>query len=70
VLVGIDLTTGAALHTARIDSGCIKIQVAQDRRMFVLNSDNSLTVLNSVTGNAEKAVRTVGFMRPRVTLTC
>ena len=62
-LAGIDITTGAAALTARLDSGCSQIQVAPDhRRLFVLNTANSLTAVNSATGKVEKTIRTTGFL--------
>jgi DNA-binding beta-propeller fold protein YncE len=62
-LAGIDTVTGRALRPVRLDSGCAQIGVAPDRdRLFVLSTDESLTVVNSVTGQAEKTIRTAGFI--------
>jgi hypothetical protein len=62
-LVGVDVTTGAALRPVRLDSGCGQVEVAPDqRRVFVLNADNSLTVVNSMTGQVDRTIRTAGFM--------
>jgi DNA-binding beta-propeller fold protein YncE len=62
-LVGIDITTGAALRPVRLDSGCDQVEVAPDgRRLFVLNTDNSLTALNSMTGQVDRTIRTTGFI--------
>ena len=62
-LVGIDLATGAALRPVRLDSGCDQLEVAPGQRgLFVLSTDNSLTVVNSMTSRVEKTIRTTGFM--------
>jgi DNA-binding beta-propeller fold protein YncE len=62
-LVGIDIMTGATLRPVRLDSGCEQVEVAPDqRRLFVLNTDNSLTSVNSATGQVEKTIRTAGFI--------
>jgi DNA-binding beta-propeller fold protein YncE len=62
-LVGIDIMTGAALRPVRLDSGCDQVEVTPDqRRLFVLNADNSLTAVNSMTGQVEKRIRTTGFI--------
>ena len=62
-LAGIDTMTGTALRPVRLDSGCARIEVAPDRgRLFVLSGDESLTVVNSVTGQVEKTIRTAGFI--------
>jgi DNA-binding beta-propeller fold protein YncE len=62
-LVSIDIMTGAALRSAHLDSGCDQVEVAPDqRRLFVLNSDSSLTAVNSMTGQVETTIRTTGFI--------
>lgn len=62
-LVGIGTVTGAALPAVRLDSLCDQIEVAPDRsRIFVLSADESLTVVNSMTGQVEKTIRTAGFI--------
>jgi DNA-binding beta-propeller fold protein YncE len=62
-LVSIDIMTGAALRPVRLDSGCDQVEVTPDqRRLFVLNTDNSLTAVNSMTGQVEKTIRTTGFI--------
>jgi DNA-binding beta-propeller fold protein YncE len=62
-LVGIDMTTGAALRPVRLDSGCDQVEVAPNqRRLLVLSSDNSLTGVNNMTGQVEKTIRTAGFI--------
>jgi DNA-binding beta-propeller fold protein YncE len=62
-LAGLDTVTGRALRPVRLDSGCAQIGVAPDRdRLFVLSTDESLTVVNSVTGQVEKTIRTAGFI--------
>jgi DNA-binding beta-propeller fold protein YncE len=62
-LVGMDLMTGAAFRPVRLDSGCYQVKVTPDqRRLFVLNDDNSLTAVNSMTSQVEKTIRTTGFI--------
>jgi hypothetical protein len=62
-LVGVDITTGAALRPVRLDSGCDQVEVAPDqRRVFVLSTDNSLTAVNSTTGQVDETIRTAGFI--------
>lgn len=62
-LAGIDTMTGRALRSVRLGSGCTQIEVAPDRdRLLVLSGDESLAVVNSVTGQLEKTIRTAGFM--------
>jgi DNA-binding beta-propeller fold protein YncE len=62
-LAGIDIMTGAVLNSADLDSGCYQVEVTPDqRRLFVLNSDNSLTAVNSMTGQVETTIRTTGFI--------
>jgi len=62
-LVGLDVTTGEALRSVSLDSGCDQIEVASDqRRLFVLSTDNSLTVVNSMTSQVDKTIRTAGFI--------
>jgi hypothetical protein len=62
-LVGIDITTGVTLRPVRLDSGCDQIEVAAGQgSLFVLNTDNSLTAVNSMTGRVEKTIRTTGFI--------
>jgi DNA-binding beta-propeller fold protein YncE len=62
-LVGIDIMTGVALRPVRLDSGCGQVEVTPDqRRLFVLNTDNSLTAVNSMTGQVEKTIKTAGFI--------
>jgi len=57
------MTTGAALRPVRLDSGCDQVEVAPNqRRLLVLSSDNSLTGVNSMTGQVEKTIRTAGFI--------
>jgi hypothetical protein len=47
----------------RLDSGCYQVKVTPDqRRLFVLNADNSLTAVNSMTGQVEKTTRTSGHL--------
>jgi hypothetical protein len=55
--------TDAALMHVHLDSGCDQVEVTPDqRRLFVLNSDNSLTAVSSMTGQLEKTIRTTGFI--------
>lgn len=62
-LVGIGTTSGAAVWTSRLDSGCDQLEVAPDgRRLFVLSTDNSLAAANSLTGQLEMTIRTTGFI--------
>jgi DNA-binding beta-propeller fold protein YncE len=62
-LVGLDVATGAALRPVRLDSGCAQVEVAPDqRRLVVLSTDNSLTVVNSLTGQVDETIRTAGFI--------
>jgi DNA-binding beta-propeller fold protein YncE len=62
-LVGIDTMTGEALRPVRLDSGCDQVEVAPDgRRLFVLSTDNSLTAVNSMTGQVDRTIRTTGFI--------
>jgi DNA-binding beta-propeller fold protein YncE len=62
-LVGVDIMTGATLTPVRLDSGCLQVEVTPDqRRLFVLNADNSLTAVNSMTGQVGKTIRTTGFI--------
>jgi DNA-binding beta-propeller fold protein YncE len=42
---------------------CGQVEVAPDGgRVFVLGADESLTVVNSMTGRIEKTIRTAGFI--------
>jgi DNA-binding beta-propeller fold protein YncE len=53
--------TGAALRPAPLDSGCAQVKVTPDQpRLFVLNTDNSLTAVNAMTSQVEKTSRTAG----------
>ena len=62
-LVRVDITTDRALRLVRLESGCAQIEVAPDRdRLFVLSVDESLAVVNSVTGRVQKTIRTAGFI--------
>jgi DNA-binding beta-propeller fold protein YncE len=62
-LVGIDIMTGAALRPVRLDSGCAQVMVTPDqRRLFVLSTDNSLTAVNGMASQVEKTIRTTGFI--------
>jgi DNA-binding beta-propeller fold protein YncE len=62
-LAGVDTMTGTALRPVRLDSGCAQIEVAPDRdRLFVLSGDESLAVVNIVTGQVEKTMRTAGLI--------
>jgi hypothetical protein len=62
-LVGIDITTGAAISPVHLDSGCDQIEVTPNGcSLFVLSAGNSLIAVNSMTGQVEKTIRTAGFI--------
>lgn len=62
-LVSVDIRTGAALWTARLDSQCDQIEVAPGRRrLFVHSADNILIDVDSMTGQVVKTIRTTGFI--------
>jgi len=62
-LVGIDTMTGTALPAVRLDSLCAQIEVTPDpARILVLDADEGLTAVNSMTGQIAKTIRTAGFI--------
>ena len=62
-LVGIDIMTGVTLRPVSIDPGCDQVEAAPDRHhMFVLNADNSLTAVDSMTGQLKQTIRTTGVI--------
>jgi DNA-binding beta-propeller fold protein YncE len=62
-LVGIDVATGAALRPVPLDPECSQLEVAPGgRRLFVLNADNTLTVVNSMTDQLDGSIRTSGII--------